>query len=161
ERPAAPRGSDKPPRETSRIERPSFDKPAAERPRIDKGAPREKPDVGMESFRIEVGHAHGVKPANIVGAIANEAGLDSQYIGRIEIEGDHSRVDLPEGMPAEVLNHLRKVWVRGQQLRIHRDGEAAPAKPARRRDHDAGATPPRRPKPPAGPRGKFKPPRPR
>ncbi|KAF1706374.1 DEAD/DEAH box helicase [Pseudoxanthomonas sacheonensis] len=122
ERPA-PRSFDKPARETSRIERPSFDKPVAERPRIDKGAPREKPDVGMESFRIEVGHAHGVKPANIVGAIANEAGLDSKYIGRIDIQDDYTVLDLPEGMPKELLMHLKKVWVSGQQLRIHKVGE--------------------------------------
>ncbi|SDR22156.1 DEAD/DEAH box helicase [Pseudoxanthomonas sp. CF125] len=122
ERPAA-RSFDKPARETSRIERPSFDKPTAERPRIDKGAPREKPDVGMESFRIEVGHAHGVKPANIVGAIANEAGLDSKYIGRIDIQDDYTVLDLPEGMPKELLMHLKKVWVSGQQLRIHKVGE--------------------------------------
>ncbi|RYZ71761.1 MAG: DEAD/DEAH box helicase, partial [Lysobacteraceae bacterium] len=99
ERQEVPRAFERPARETSRVERPSFDKPAAERPRIDKGAPREKPDVGMESFRIEVGHAHGVKPANIVGAIANEAGLDSKYIGRIDIQDDYTVLDLPEGMP--------------------------------------------------------------
>lgn len=122
ERPT-PRSFDKPAHETSRIERPSFDKPVAERPRIDKGAPREKPDVGMESFRIEVGHAHGVKPANIVGAIANEAGLDSKYIGRIDIQDDYTVLDLPEGMPKELLMHLKKVWVSGQQLRIHKVGE--------------------------------------
>jgi ATP-dependent RNA helicase DeaD len=122
ERPA-PRSFDKPARETSRIERPSFDTPASERPRFDKGPPREKPDVGMESFRIEVGHAHGVKPANIVGAIANEAGLDSKYIGRIDIQDDYTVLDLPEGMPKELLMHLKKVWVSGQQLRIHKVGE--------------------------------------
>ncbi len=128
ERPAASRSFDPPARETSRIERPAFDKPnfdrpATERPRIDKGVPREKPDVGMESFRIEVGHAHGVKPANIVGAIANEAGLDSKYIGRIDIQDDYTVLDLPEGMPKELLMHLKKVWVSGQQLRIHKVGE--------------------------------------
>jgi ATP-dependent RNA helicase DeaD len=122
ERPA-PRSFDKPARETSRIERPSFDAPASERPRFDKAPPREKPDVGMESFRIEVGHAHGVKPANIVGAIANEAGLDSKYIGRIDIQDDYTVLDLPEGMPKELLMHLKKVWVSGQQLRIHKVGE--------------------------------------
>jgi ATP-dependent RNA helicase DeaD len=121
ERPA-PRSFDKPARETSRIERPSFDN-GNERPRFDKGPPREKPDVGMESFRIEVGHAHGVKPANIVGAIANEAGLDSKYIGRIDIQDDYTVLDLPEGMPKELLMHLKKVWVSGQQLRIHKVGE--------------------------------------
>jgi ATP-dependent RNA helicase DeaD len=65
------------------------------------------PEVGMETFRIEVGHAHGVQPGNIVGAIANEADLESRYIGRIDIRGDYSLVDLPEGMPREILEHLK------------------------------------------------------
>ena len=73
---------------------------------------------GMERFRLEVGHNHNVKPNNIVGAIANEAGLDSQYIGRINISDDFSVIDLPEGMPKDVFNDLKKVWVAGQQLKI-------------------------------------------
>ena len=113
--------------------------PRAERPaRHDHGddafaAPSERPrrssppsgeaEHGMVRYRIEVGHAHGVKPANIVGAIANEAGLESRYIGRIDIQDDYSVLDLPEGMPNEVLTHLKKVWVSGQQLRIHPLGE--------------------------------------
>jgi ATP-dependent RNA helicase DeaD len=84
-------------------------------------------DVGMSSFRIEVGHAHGVKPGNIVGAIANEAGLDSKYIGRIEIFDDYSTLDLPASMPKELMDHLKTVWVAGQQLHItHADAEHAP-----------------------------------
>jgi ATP-dependent RNA helicase DeaD len=74
----------------------------------------------MERFRIEVGHEHGVKPGNIVGAIANEAEIDAQYIGNIDIRGDHSTVDLPEGMPKEVFRHLKSVWVSGQRLQISR-----------------------------------------
>ena len=58
----------------------------------------------METYRIEVGHHHGVKPGNIVGAIANEADLESKYIGRIDIRDDHSLLDLPEGMPPELLH---------------------------------------------------------
>ncbi len=76
------------------------------------------PEEGMERYRIEVGHNHKVKPGNIVGAIANEAGIESQYIGRINIQDDHSVVDLPEGMPKDIFNDLKKVWVSGQQLRI-------------------------------------------
>ncbi|HEY6940913.1 DEAD/DEAH box helicase [Dokdonella sp.] len=95
------------------------------------GAARERgphvPDAGFETFRIEVGHAHGVKPGNIVGAIANEAGLDSKHIGRVDIRDDHSLVDLPSGMPAEIFKHLKKVWVSGQQLRITRGGEESEA----------------------------------
>ena len=88
--------------------------PTAERPR----RPRRAPDPGMQTYRIEVGHQHGVKPANIVGAIANEAEMDGQHIGRIDICDDHSLVDLPEGMPRELYLSLQKVWVAGQQLRI-------------------------------------------
>ncbi len=74
----------------------------------------------MERFRLEVGNVHGVKPGNIVGAIANEAEIDSEYIGRIEIFDDYSTIDLPEGMPKEILKHLKTVWVSGQRLQISR-----------------------------------------
>ena len=75
-------------------------------------------EEGMERFRIEVGHNHDVKPNNIVGAVANEAGLDSQHIGRINIYDDFSVIDLPEGMPKDVFSDLKKVWVAGKQLHI-------------------------------------------
>ena len=78
---------------------------------------------GMERYRIEVGHVHGVKPGNIVGAIANEAGLDSQYIGAIDIFEDYTLVALPE-MPKEIMTILKDVWVAGQKLRIRREDEA-------------------------------------
>ncbi|WP_426702500.1 DEAD/DEAH box helicase [Rhodanobacter sp. Col0626] len=76
-------------------------------------------EEGKRTYRIEVGHEHGVKPGNIVGAIANEAGLESQYIGRLSIRDHYSLIDLPDGMPSEVFEHLKKVWVVQQQLRIH------------------------------------------
>lgn len=81
------------------------------------------PDKGLQRYRIEVGHEHAVKPGNIVGAIANEAEIDAEYIGRIEIYEDHSTVDLPEGMPKEVFKHLKTVWVSGQKLQISRAGD--------------------------------------
>ena len=84
----------------------------------------DKPDEGLERFRIEVGYQHNVKPGNIVGAIANEAGLESQFIGHIKIFDDFSLVDLPEGMPKEIFKDLKKVWVAGQQLRISRLDES-------------------------------------
>ncbi len=77
-----------------------------------------EPDTGMARFRVEVGHLHGVRPGNIVGAIANEAGLDSAVIGRIDIRHDYSLVDLPASLAETSLEHLRKVWVAGQRLRI-------------------------------------------
>ncbi|MFK5894937.1 MAG: DEAD/DEAH box helicase [Pseudomonadota bacterium] len=85
-------------------------------------------DEGMIRYRIEVGHDHQVKPGNIVGAIANEAGLDSKYIGRINIYDDHSLIDLPESMPTDVFDSVKKLWVAGQQLRISRSVKDASAK---------------------------------
>ena len=76
------------------------------------------PEVRRESYKISVGYSHGVKPANIVGAISNEAELDSKYIGRIEIFENFSTIDLPEGMPKDVLNMLQKVVVSGKRLNI-------------------------------------------
>jgi ATP-dependent RNA helicase DeaD len=78
------------------------------------------PTKGMERFRIEVGHQHEVKPGNIVGAIANEAGLDAQHIGHIDIHSDFSLVDLPVGMPNDVFQNLKRTWVCGQRLKISR-----------------------------------------
>ena len=80
-------------------------------------------DVAMETFRIAVGHNHGVKPGNIMGAIANEAGLDGAHIGRIEITPTHSLVDLPRGMPPEIFAALKKARVCGQKLDISRVGD--------------------------------------
>ena len=91
------------------------------------------PEEGLVRYRIEVGNDHDVRPANIVGAIANEAGIDSQYIGRISIRDDHSLVDLPDGMPKEVFNDLKKAWVSGQRLNISRfAGEKKPGSSDRR-----------------------------
>ncbi|MCX7564208.1 DEAD/DEAH box helicase [Xanthomonadaceae bacterium XH05] len=90
-------------------------------------------EEGFETYRIAVGHLHHVKPGNIVGAIANEAGLESRYIGRIDIRDDHSYVDLPLGMPAETLTHLQNVWVAGQRLRISRHEGEIPLPPPIRR----------------------------
>lgn len=81
----------------------------------------------METFRVEVGEVHGVKAANFVGAIANEAGLDGEHIGKIVIREDHSFIDLPAGMPKKIFRDLQKVWVSGQQLKISRvEGKPAP-----------------------------------
>ncbi len=75
-------------------------------------------DIKMELYRIEVGNSHGVKPGNIVGAIANETGIDGNHIARIKIEENYSTVELPAGMPKEVFQELKKVRVAGQQLNI-------------------------------------------
>jgi ATP-dependent RNA helicase DeaD len=78
------------------------------------------PEVEMERFRLAVGYRDGVKPANIVGAIANEAQLESRYIGHIEIHDEFSTVDLPAGMPDETLRDLQNSWVCQRRLAIQR-----------------------------------------
>ncbi len=104
---------DRPPRD----DRPSRgDRPQKERkPRRSFG---DASDIEMETYRIEVGHAHGVKPGNIVGAIANETGIDGDHIARIRIQDNYSTVELPAGIPKELFEELKKVRVAGQQLNI-------------------------------------------
>ena len=109
----------------------------------------------METFRIEVGHAHQVKPTNIVGAIANETGLDSGIIGKIEIFQEHSNVDLLAGMPRKIFDTLKHVKIAGRRLNITRLGEPFTDEPAAEPDHPRPQVPDReppaarQPKPPA------------
>ncbi len=123
---------EKPKREAWSEDKPVRDR--SERPDRRPRAERERPDFpkkervfraadpGMRTYRIEVGYEHGVKPGNIVGAIANEADLDSKQIGRIDIYDDYTILDLPENLPAEKLELLKTVRVASQALRISRDG---------------------------------------
>ena len=74
----------------------------------------------MERFRVEVGWQDRIKPGHLVGAIANESGLDGRQIGKITIFDDYSTVDLPEGMPPELMKRLQGVRVMQKELRISR-----------------------------------------
>jgi ATP-dependent RNA helicase DeaD len=91
-------------------------------------------NIEMEMYRIEVGHNHGVKPGNIVGAIANESGIDGDHIARIRIQDNYSTVELPAGIPKELFQELKKVRVAGQQLNISKMDETA--KKAAKSDDD-------------------------
>lgn len=74
--------------------------------------PKAARDTGpMKIYRVEVGETHGVRPGNLVGAIANEGGLSSAQIGAIRIHGDHSTVQLPEGLSTKQLHQLRTARV--------------------------------------------------
>ncbi len=75
-------------------------------------------DYPQELYRLDVGRVHGVKPGNIVGAIANEAGLQSRYITGLKIHDDHSTVRLPKDMSKDALLGLNKAWVCGRQLKL-------------------------------------------
>jgi ATP-dependent RNA helicase DeaD len=81
---------------------------------------RTETEHGMDTYRLEVGLNHGVKPGNIVGAVANEAEISSEHIGRISIYDDYSTIDLPWGMPDDILRLLKKVRVNERMLKISR-----------------------------------------
>ena len=136
-----------------RVKESSEDK--AERPRKDRergerGERKPKRERGflgnieMELFRIEVGHNDGVKPGNIVGAIANETGIDGDHIARIKIFDNHSTVELPAGMPKELLQELKKVRVVGKPLNISKASEKGDAEKKSRRS--SSSSPSRRSK---------------
>lgn len=105
--------------------------------RKSKGA--SSPDEGMQRFWIGVGYNHGVKPGNIVGAIANEAGINSGQIGRVSISEGFSTVDLPEKLTRNQLERLAKARVCGQQLDIRPWADIAPKRERRPRNTDRDA----------------------
>ncbi|QRM20245.1 DEAD/DEAH box helicase [Dechloromonas sp. TW-R-39-2] len=105
-------GSDKP-RFEDRGERPRFE--GGEKPR------RAAPAGDVVRYRIDVGREHGVQVKDIVGAIANEAGIESRFIGRIALYEESSTVELPAGMPGEAANALKRTRVRGVPINLRPD----------------------------------------
>ena len=134
ERPTAPERPSAP-------ERPAGREPGRDRDSRREERPRKSGPAQMETFRIEVGSVHSIKPGNIVGAIANEANIEGVHIGRVDIREDHSYVDLPEGMPKEIFKQLQKVRVAGRELRISRVSEKPPKPPRATLGRHPGAGP--------------------
>lgn len=103
--------------------------PRADRPQRDGDAParRERRDVGdMELYRIEVGRDDGVEVRHIVGAIANEGDISSRYIGNIKLFGTHSTIELPKGMPGEILQHFTRTRILNKPMNMQLMGDAQP-----------------------------------
>ncbi len=105
------------------------------------------PEPGMDRYRIEVGWRDGVKPGNIVGAVANEGGIDGDNIGPISIHDEYSTIDLPTGMPHEIFRTLQQTRVAGKQLRLSASRDQHSSPPRRNQGYRGG-------KPTGGPRGK-------
>jgi len=84
------------------------------------GPGHRRPDRPMALYRIEVGSSDGLEIRNIVGAVANESGLDSRNIGQIRIHPKYATVELPDNMPRHIAEHLRKVYVAGKPMKISR-----------------------------------------
>ena len=97
------------------------------------------PDMAMERYRVAVGYQDEVRPGSIVGAIANEAEIDSCYIGEIHIFDDFTTVDLPADMPKEILKILQKARVCGKRLDMQRYSAKSGAPKANREDGPAAA----------------------
>src|SRR5690606_34243845 len=99
---------------------------------------REKDGTAMECFKIAIGRNDEVTPREIVGAIANEAGIEGQYMGQIRIQDTHSFVDLPKGMPNDVLQTLKRVRIKQKPLNIEKYGDS-PNKTYKRAAKSSGA----------------------
>ncbi len=117
------------------------DRPARsnDRPARDGDSPRrERRDAGeMELYRIEVGRDDGVEVRHIVGAIANEGDISSRYIGNIKLFSSHSTIELPKGMPGEILSHFTRTRILNKPMNMQLLGDAQPQ--AARRERPAGA----------------------
>lgn len=96
-------------------------------------------DGDQQTWRLAVGHRHGVLPGNIVGAIAHEAGLDGSQINGVDIQSDYSLVRLPAALPQAVIDHLSQVRVRGQALALRSDRPAQGGQGWRRQEAPAPA----------------------
>ncbi len=96
-------------------------------------------DSNMVRYRLAVGRDDNVKPGDIVGCIANEAGVEGQHIGHIKLHDDHSTVDLPKGMPKEILQHLQNVRVCNKPLliKVDNNGNVEPSPSPRKRKSNA------------------------
>lgn len=139
-----------------RSSRERSDRPRGERTdRPDRG-PRQRREMkgDFNTYRLEVGKEHGVRAGDIVGAIANEASIDSQFIGNIKLFDQFSTVELPANIPAEVFQHLKKVYVRKQKLNISIDNSSAATAATPSNDRRPGSAGPR---PGAAPRAPRKP----
>ena len=110
--------------------------------RFNKPAPRFTDRNGneMEVYRLSVGHRQRVRPGAIVGALANEGGLNSRDFGRISIFSEHSLVELPADLPKQVFEALDQTRVSGQLINIEPDPGAPKGRPGshrgNRRDRD-------------------------
>ena len=90
---------------------------------------RGQSNVPLASYRIAVGKRHKVEPRQIVGAIANEGGLNRADFGHIDIRADHSFVELPADMPRETFKALERTRISGKLIDLA--PADAPARPER------------------------------
>ena len=83
---------------------------------------RTRSSVPMATYRIAVGKRHKVEPRQIVGAIANEGGLERSDFGHIDIRTDHSLVELPAALPEHTRSALERTRISGKLIHLTREG---------------------------------------
>ncbi len=91
------------------------------------GAKRQRGDAPMATYRISVGRRHKVQPGAIVGAIANEGGLGRSDFGHIDIQADHTLVELPANLPRETVEALLNTRISGKLIRLTKTDSTLPA----------------------------------
>ncbi|WP_080795493.1 DEAD/DEAH box helicase [Corynebacterium pacaense] len=111
-----------------------FDDRGRGRDRGDRGGRFERNDENLATYRIAVGKRQHVRPGAIVGALANEGGLNSKDFGRITIAADHTLVELPKDLPQSVLDNLSGTRISGQLINIERDSGGRPPRRFERDD---------------------------
>jgi ATP-dependent RNA helicase DeaD len=94
------------------------------RPDSPRGAKRRAaPDESFDMARlfIGVGRQAGVRPSDLVGAIAGEAGVEGKRIGAIQIGDTYSLVEVPESLADQIIAALRHTTLRGRKAQVRRD----------------------------------------
>jgi ATP-dependent RNA helicase DeaD len=78
----------------------------------------EQPEIGMTRLFIGMGRQDGLRPSDIVGAIANESGLTGKSIGVIEIFDRASFVEVPSAHATSVVNALGEAKIRNRRVKV-------------------------------------------
>ena len=78
-------------------------------------------DADVTRLYIGLGRLAGIRPGDLVGAIANEAGIDARAIGAIDIADRFSIVEVPDDAAENVIEALRQTTIRGKRVSVRRD----------------------------------------
>ena len=90
-----------------------------ERERPGKGRRRSTEDAAK--IYVGIGRSGGIRPADLVGAIANEARINSRDIGNIDIADRFSIIEVPSGEAERIITALRGTTIRGKKVTVRRD----------------------------------------
>ena len=105
---------------------------------------KDHPKILMRRYKVAVGHKDKIKPGNVLGAIANEAEISSEFIGAIQIFQDFTTVDLPDEMPKETLQILKNIRVFDKKLNIEELNDSNNITSPREKNHNFKRQPSKR-----------------